>query len=367
MKNFFRPNNKKSCERCILNDKLNSMYCGSPLKFRRYKKVCTKSIRGKSKKAGCCIVPFISLIVIAFAFFTSVMPGGSGSGGSVVISGGKGPHTLDILKITGEISDSSSGLKGSDYNHSFICSRLDELINDETSSALMLYIDTPGGDIYETDEVYTRIMKYKASGRPVYSYLAETAASGGYYIASASTEIFANRNCITGSIGVTMGTLLDFSGFLDKNGIKSYNLNAGRNKSMGSMLSAPTEEQIEIFQSVLDDAYDNFVEVVMYGRGLSREETISLADGRIYTANQALENRLIDQISDYSSTLGKISRSYLQDAVIREYIPAQPSFIDRLLSVKSSILNPGISSEILDITEKYSSRTGYYMDLKVNR
>lgn len=367
MKNFFRQTNKKFCNRCILNERLNSIGHSSPLKFRRYKRVCVKGLSGKGKKAGCCIIPLITLVVITFALFLPMLRKGSGSGGSLIISGGNGPQTLDIIKITGEISDSSAGLKSSNYNHAFICSKIDELINDESSSALMLYIDTPGGDIYETDELYGKIMKYKTSGRPVYSYLAETAASGGYYIASASTEIFANRNCITGSIGVTMGTLLDFSGFLEKNGIKTYNLNAGRNKSMGSMLDSPTEEQIKIFQSVLDDAYNNFVEVVMHGRGLTLEETVKLADGRIYTANQALENKLIDQISDYGSALGKISQSYLSDAIIREYIPAQPSFAERLLTVKSDAFQPSISSELLNITKSCGSRAGYYMNMNVNR
>lgn len=355
---------KKTLSNDTVNNRFHSIRRSGPFHFRRYKK---KYVR-KNNNIGCCFIPFISLIILTTAFFIafSIFSSSDKSGNKIIISGGNGPDTLDIIKITGEISDSKSSLKSHEYNHSFVCSKLDNLINDNSSSALLLCIDTPGGAIYETDELYSKIMKYKNTGRPVYSYLAETAASGGYYIASCSTEIFANRNCITGSIGVTMGTLFDFSEFMSKNGVKVYNLNAGSNKSMGSMFSKPTDEQLKIYQSILDESYENFIKVVMDGRGLGREETLRLADGRIYTANQALENKLIDEISEYDNAVYKISNTYLKNATVREHVPAQPSFLDRLLVTSSTIFQTNISHEIIELDKTYGIKTGYYMNIKLD-
>ena len=122
------------------------------------------------------------------------------------------------------------------------------------------------------------------------------ATSGGYYISASCDKIIANRNCWTGSIGVTMGTLMDISELLENLGIKTNTITSGANKAMGSSYEAMTEEQREIFQSLIDEAYDQFVGIVADGRDMSEKEVRKIADGRIYTAKQALDNGLIDAI-----------------------------------------------------------------------
>ena len=108
-----------------------------------------------------------------------------------------------------------------------------------------------------------KLKEYKEkTKRPVYAYMGSMAASGGYYISAPADMIFANRNCWTGSIGVTIGTLYDLSGFLERHGIKAVTIASGRNKSMGSIVDPLTDEQRRIFQSLVDEAYDQFVNIV---------------------------------------------------------------------------------------------------------
>ena len=125
------------------------------------------------------------------------------------------------------------------------------------------------------------------------------AASGGYYISAPADRIVENRNCWTGSIGVTLGTMYDVSELLDKLGVSTVTITSGDNKAMGSSTEPMTKEQREIFQSLVDEAYDQFVGIVAEGRNMPDKKVRKLADGRIYIAKQALENGLIDDIKQY--------------------------------------------------------------------
>jgi protease-4 len=122
------------------------------------------------------------------------------------------------------------------------------------------------------------------------------AASGGYYISAPADGIYANRNTWTGSIGVIIGTLYDVSGFLDKVGIEATDITSGANKGMGSQTEHMTDEQRAIFQGLVDEAFDQFVGIVSEGRGMDEAYVRQIADGRIYSARQAVDNRLIDGI-----------------------------------------------------------------------
>ena len=213
-------------------------------------------------------------------------------------SGPSSPYIARI-KVIGEISGSASRFASSDnaYHHRWTMQTIDTLIGDENNKGICLWLDTPGGAVYESDELYLKLMEYKEkTGRPIYSYMLRIAASGGYYVAAASDEVYANRNAWTGSIGVTIGTLFDVTGFLEKYGVQTETITSGRNKAMGSYYEPLTEEQREIFQSLVDDAYDRFIEIVALGRGMTVKEAVVIGDGRLYTAGQALEAGLIDGI-----------------------------------------------------------------------
>ena len=119
----------------------------------------------------------------------------------------------------------------------------------------------------------------------------------------AADKIYANPECWTGSIGVVVGTLYDLSGLMEKYGIKATNIVSGANKDMGSTAKPLTDEQLAILQSLVDDSFDRFVQAVVDGRGLSESKVRQLADGRIYTAKQALDGGLIDAIGTLDDAL----------------------------------------------------------------
>jgi len=203
------------------------------------------------------------------------------------------------IKVVGEIGSSASIFLSSDqaYHHEWTLQTIDTLIEDERNQGIYLWLNTPGGGVYESDELYLKLMEYKEkTGRPIYTYMTKMAASGGYYVAAASDEIYANRNTWTGSIGVTLGTLLDISGLLDKYGVKTETITSGDNKAMGNMYEPLTEEQRAIYQSLVDDSYERFVAIVALGRGMTDAEARKVGDGRIFAASQALEAGLIDDI-----------------------------------------------------------------------
>ena len=218
---------------------------------------------------------------------------------------------VGVLHIEGTISSSMDTsllyAESSVYNQEYILSCIEEMKYDDENRGILLYINSPGGEMYAGDDVYHALMEYKEeTGRPIYAYFAETAASGGYYIAMAADEIFAHRMTLTGSIGVTYGTHIDLSGLCEKLGITTEELASGDNKAMGSYFSPLTDEQREIYHSLLAEYKGFFIDVIEKGRGLSKEEILPLADGRVFSAKQALENGLIDGISsfkEYKETL----------------------------------------------------------------
>ena len=223
------------------------------------------------------------------------------SGENVESKAFSGPASAYVAKIrvVGEIGGNASRFASSEtaYHHRWTIQTIDTLIRDSNNKGICLWLETPGGAVYETDELYLKLMEYKEkTGRPIYAYMRKLAASGGYYASAAADEIFANRNTWTGSIGVTLGTLFDVSGFLEKHGVRTDTIASGENKAMGSYYTPLTDEQRAIYQSLVDDSYNRFVAIVAEGRGMTDKEARELADGRIFTAGQALEAGLIDGI-----------------------------------------------------------------------
>ena len=204
---------------------------------------------------------------------------------------------IAIVQVTGTIQQQTSTnifetTEG--YQHNTTMSYIDDLMDDENNAGILLYVDSPGGTVYESEELYDKLMEYKETGRPIWTYMAHYAASGGYMISMASDKIYANKNTTTGSIGVILSTY-DLSGLYEKLGIRYVSITSGANKD-SSLL---TDEQIAIYQEQINESYEAFVEKVALGRNMDVDEVKELADGRTYTANQALSNGLIDEISSY--------------------------------------------------------------------
>lgn len=215
---------------------------------------------------------------------------------------------IGVLEINGVMGEEDSS---SPYNQQWLLERIDKMKNDSANKGIMLSVNTPGGSVYDIDELYLQLKDYKdTTGRPVYTYMRDMAASGGYYISALSDKIYANRNTWTGSIGVTVGTFVDVSELLEKMGVKTVTITAGENKAMGSAVEPMTKEQLDIFQGLVDEAYEQFTEIVAEGRNMDLKEVKKLADGRIYTAKQAVENGLVDKIDTLEGALSDMKKRY---------------------------------------------------------
>ena len=245
---------------------------------------------------------------------------------------------IAVIRVEGTIAQDAE-----DYNQRWIIETIKSLARAENNKAIVLFINSPGGGVYEADEVYTLLSRYKQTGKKVYAYFGSLAASGGYYIACAADKIFANRNTITGSIGVISASGIDATALMEKIGIKSTTITAGRNKNMFNFDSPVTEEQKNIMQNVADEAYDQFTQIVADSRAMSIEEVRSIADGRIYTARQALENGLIDEICTWDEAKTAISRQSetYPDIIFKTYAYEEKySVLDLLTDIRALIKSP---------------------------
>jgi protease-4 len=157
--------------------------------------------------------------------------------------------------------------------------------------AIVMRVDSPGGGVVASDEIYRAMRKVH---KPIVVSMGSLAASGGYYISCAAREIVANPNTLTGSIGV-ITILPNVQGLLDRLGIKMIVLASGPHKEEGTFRPF-TEEDRAIWDSIIQDTYDNFVQVVAEGRKMDEARVRELADGRIYTGDQALRLGLVDRL-----------------------------------------------------------------------
>ena len=214
---------------------------------------------------------------------------------------------IAIVRVEGTIqeqSGSSTLEASSGYQHDSTMNYIDELMDDSNNKGILLYVDSPGGTVYESEELYQKLKEYKeTTKRPIWDYMAHYAASGGYMVSMASDKIYANSNTTTGSIGVIMSGY-DMSGLYKKLGIRYVSITSGKNKDSSKF----TDEQIAIYQDQINEAYEKFVNIVADGRDMSVEDVKKLADGRTYTAKQAKNNGLIDEISLYPDMKDAMSK-----------------------------------------------------------
>ncbi|MGP1569677.1 MAG: signal peptide peptidase SppA [Eubacteriales bacterium] len=261
-----------------------------------------KSIKKKRNLNGILIFAAVVAFVVIIAVLLSMTDAG-GTGNSY-----PSDDFIARVDVKGTIAanSNSSGIFAStpQYDHNWTVSTIDELIDKDSNKGLLIYVNTPGGSVYETDELYLKIKEYQQkTKRPVYAVMGNIAASGGYYISAPCDKILANRNTWTGSIGVTLGNIMDFSGFLDEHGVKVNTITSGPNKAIGNNMQPMTSEQRAILQSLVDEAYEQFAGIVAEGRKMDIDAVKKIADGRIYTAKQAKAVNLIDEICTYDEAV----------------------------------------------------------------
>jgi protease-4 len=185
--------------------------------------------------------------------------------------------------------------------------RLERAAADPLVKAVILRLDTPGGEVTASDIVYHEVLRFKErTGRPVVGLMMSVAASGGYYIASACDVIVAHPSSLTGSIGV-ISIFPSLESLMSKVGVKVNVIKSGPSKDSGSPFREMTEEDRKLFQVIIDEYYEGFLEVVARGRKgkLPAADLRTIADGRVYTAPQALKLGLIDAIGYFDDAFGK--------------------------------------------------------------
>jgi len=185
--------------------------------------------------------------------------------------------------------------------------RLERAAADPRVKAVILRLDTPGGEVTASDIVYHEVLRFKErTGLPVIGLMMSVAASGGYYIASACDFIVAHPSTLTGSIGV-ISIFPSVESLMAKVGVKVAVIKSGPVKDSGSPFRDMTDEEKAIFQGIIDEYYEGFLAVVTRGRQgkIRAAELRTIADGRVYTAPQALKLGLIDAVGYFDDAFAK--------------------------------------------------------------
>jgi protease IV len=179
---------------------------------------------------------------------------------------------------------------------------LTKYADDASIKAIILRIDSPGGGVASSQEIYEEVKRIQSGGKLVVASLGSVAASGGYYIACVANRIFAHAGTVTGSIGVIV-QLANAEELLRKIGVESTVITSGPFKDSGSPMRALRPEERQVFQALVDDVYQQFVEAVAQGRNLPVGEVRQAADGRIYTGRQAKDLHLVDELGSFQDAI----------------------------------------------------------------
>jgi protease-4 len=195
-----------------------------------------------------------------------------------------------LVRVTGVILDSTD-----------IIEELRDYSKNNSIKAVVIRVDSPGGAVAPSQEIYEEILKIKEKKKIIIS-MGTVAASGGYYISAPADKIVANAGTLTGSIGVIM-ELPNISGLMQKIGVETQVIKSGEHKDMASMFKALKPEEKQILQDVLDDVHNQFIIAVSEGRKKKFEEIKKLADGRIFTGRMAKELGLVDELGNLQDAI----------------------------------------------------------------
>jgi protease-4 len=242
---------------------------------------------------------------------------------------GEGDAKIAVVPVEGVIgSQETSGALATPATPETLRDQLTQAAEDEGVEAVIIEVNSPGGGVVASDEMHQGILDFREeSEKPVVVSMDETAASGGYYIATAADSIVANETTLTGSLGVIF-SYLNYGEAADRLGLQEEVIKSGEFKDIGSPTREPTEEEREILQDLVMESYDGFVEVIVEGRGLPEDRVRELADGRVYSGLQARELGLVDELGNLD-TAARVSRELadVEEATVVRYTQ-DPSLVE---------------------------------------
>ena len=234
---------------------------------------------------------------------------------------GRGADKIAVLPVVGTIgSEETAPLAMPAATPETLRDQLRQAAKDERVKAIILEINSPGGGVVASNQIHESIKDFKeTTKKPVVVSMDQTAASGGYYISTAADKIVANENTLTGSLGVIF-SYLNIEDAADKLGLEEEVIKSGKYKDIGSAFREPTEKEIEILQTLIDESYDDFVEVIVEGRDLPEDQVRELADGRVYSGLQAESLGLVDELGDLEKA-AELSRDLagVEEATVVRY------------------------------------------------
>jgi len=235
---------------------------------------------------------FLFLLAVFALLYITLRP----SGESASVFGGDnriGVVDLEGLIVTPEV----------------VVRQLKRFGDDDSIKAIILHINTPGGGVAATEEIYQEVRRIEQEKhKKVIASVETVGASGGYFVASACDKIFADKGSIVGSIGV-IAEWVNYGKLLDWAKLQDITMKAGKLKDAGSPTRPMTPEEKAYFQNLLDNMHSQFIQAVADGRHLKMQDVQAIADGRVWTGDQALPLRLIDQIGDFRAAVKDTARS----------------------------------------------------------
>jgi len=226
-------------------------------------------------------------VLLFFGLMFLAVLSGSGDDSGIDLGGDK----VAVIEVHGIISNPTDFIR-----------QIKKYSKESSVPVIVLDIDSPGGGVAASQEMYEEINKAREKGKKIVASMRSVAASGGYYIACAADTIVANPGTITGSIGV----IFEFpivEELLKKIGVKFEVVKSGELKDVGSMWRDMSPKERKMAQDLIDDTYDQFVDVIVKERGMDREEVLELADGRVFTGRMAKELQLVDTLGNLEDAI----------------------------------------------------------------
>jgi protease-4 len=268
-----------------------------------------------------------------------------------------------IVRVEGQIlpGDAPDGLFGGGAYAERITRQLRALQRNPAVKAVVLRVDSPGGEVVASDEIAQEVRRTREAGKKVVVSMGSLAASGGYYVSAGADRILANPTTTTGSIGV-IGVIPNAQELLSTLGIQVQVIKSGPFKDEGSLFRPLTDEERAIFQRMIDEAYEQFVQVIAEGRKLDPARVREIGDGRIYTGLQARQLGLIDEFGDL--------RRAIQVAAELAGIKGEPRVIDTrraspLAALFGALLRPAPRVTLADLFGLQQRFTMYYLYLEL--